>query len=236
MTRSALIPTARSRRSTLFPAAFFLRDTAHVARDLIGALLVRASPDGVTAGRIVETEAYLAQNDAACHASSGKRTRRNESMFGAAGIAYVYMIHSRWCFNVVTQPVGVPSAVLIRALEPVEGEALMAERRGLENPLELARGPAKLCLAMAIDKSHDGHDLTAGRELWLEADKHPPTSGWPIVSSGRVGISAACELPLRFFVPGNRFVSKPSWAKRFPARQLATELSRLPRRETGTER
>src|SRR5690606_29404774 len=102
------------------PRSFYGREPALVARELLGKRLLRQSPEGLTSGRIVETEAYLSSNDPACHATRGQ-TRKNTTMFGPAGHSYVYMIHSRWCLNAVTETVGKPSAVLIRAIEPLDG-------------------------------------------------------------------------------------------------------------------
>jgi DNA-3-methyladenine glycosylase len=184
-----------------------------VAREIIGKRLVRKSEEGTAAGVIVETEAYLACGDPACHAARGK-TARNASMFGPPGIAYVYMIHSRWCFNIVTEKEGTPSAVLIRAIEPTVGLEIMAARRGMIRPQELARGPARLCAALAIDRSFDGFDLTRGETLWID-DADMPNPAPNVVASPRIGISAAQELPLRFFAANNRFVSRPHWSRQF---------------------
>jgi DNA-3-methyladenine glycosylase len=162
--------SARRVRSTLpLPRGFYDRHVVDVARELLGKLLVRTSREGVTCGRIVEVEAYLAHDDPACHASRG-RTRRNATMFGPPGHAYVYSIHAKWCLNAVTQPEGQPSAVLIRAVEPLVGIELMHRRRGREKPLELARGPARLCQALDVDRRHNGLDLTKGRGLWIADD------------------------------------------------------------------
>jgi DNA-3-methyladenine glycosylase len=200
-------------RASILSASFYDRDPAVVARELIGARLVRESAAGLTAGWIVEVEAYLCEDDPACHAARGK-TRRNATMFGPPGTAYVYMIHSRWCFNVVTEGEGMPSAVLIRAIEPTAGQDLMAQRRGVSDVRELARGPAKLCGALAIDRSFDGYRLTLGEQLWIEGCE-PRRAPWTIATSPRIGISAARELPLRFFAADNRFVSRPHWPRRF---------------------
>jgi DNA-3-methyladenine glycosylase len=185
---------------------FYLRDPAVVARDLLGRRLVRETSAGICGGRIVEVEAYLSTRDPACHASRGL-TRRNASMFGPPGHAYVYMIHSRWCLNAVTEPEGTPSAILIRAIEPLDGLDLMHQRRRTDIVRDLARGPARLCEALAIDRTYDGWDLTAGKELWIAHD--PAQNGTPlaIARSGRIGISSAQRRLLRFYLVGNRFVS-----------------------------
>ena len=204
------MPHASSEKAAItwppLPRNFYAREPAIVARELIGKRLVRETGEGVSAGRIVESEAYLSSRDPACHASRGM-TRRNATMFGAAGHAYVYMIHSRWCLNAVTEDVGRGSAVLIRAIEPLEGIELMQERRGKERMLDLARGPARLCQALDVTKIHDGWDLTAGRELWIAADHE--INGVPLViaRSGRIGIISAQRRLLRFYVAGNPFVS-----------------------------
>jgi DNA-3-methyladenine glycosylase len=185
---------------------FYLREPAVVAQELLGKILLRYTSAGLCGGRIVEVEAYLSRRDPACHASRGM-TCRNASMFGPPGHAYVYMIHSRWCLNAVTEPAGVPSAILIRAIEPLVGIELMHQRRGTDNVRDLARGPARLCAALAIDRTYDGWDLTAGRELWIASS--PRDIGKPrrIVRSRRIGISSAQHRLLRFYLVENRFVS-----------------------------
>jgi DNA-3-methyladenine glycosylase len=191
---------------TTLSREFYLRDPAVVARELIGKRLWRRSSAGLCGGRIVEVEAYLSRRDPACHAARGM-TRRNASMFGPPGRAYVYMIHHRWCLNAVTEPAGVPSAVLIRAIEPLVGLELMHQRRRTDIVRDLARGPARLCEALAIDRTHDGWDLTAGRELWIADD--PDLDGRPlrVARSARIGISSAQRRLLRFYLAENRFVS-----------------------------
>ena len=185
---------------------FYDREPAVVGRELVGKLLLRQTSAGLCGGRIVETEAYLSRRDPACHASRGM-TRRNTSMFGPPGHAYVYMIHSRWCLNAVTEPAGTPSAILIRAIEPLFGVELMHQRRGTDIVRDLSRGPARLCEALAIDRTYEGWDLTLGRELWIAND--PEGNGQPlkVARSGRIGISSAQHRLLRFFLKDNRFVS-----------------------------
>jgi DNA-3-methyladenine glycosylase len=185
--------------------SFYNRDVVLVARDLLGKQLIRVTREGVTAGRIVETEAYLAQGDSANHASRG-RTRRNASMFGPPGRAYVYAIHARFCLNAVTEPEGVASAVLIRALEPSEGADLMRRRRGVEEVHNLCRGPARLCEAFAIDRTLDGWDLTRPEQLWIAEDS--PVLDCPIAQTKRIGVTSAHDLVLRFHLEGSRFVSR----------------------------
>jgi DNA-3-methyladenine glycosylase len=190
----------------VLPRDFYDRDVVQVARRLLGQRLARVVGDAVTAGRIVEVEAYLARDDTANHAHRGQ-TRRNASMFGPPGQAYVYAIHARFCLNVVTEPAGVPSAVLIRAVEPLEGLELMQQRRGTLDRLDLARGPARLCEAFAIDRTLDGCDLTAGKHLWIDAGG-PQADPFEIVTAARVGVTSAKDLPLRFFVADSPFVSR----------------------------
>jgi DNA-3-methyladenine glycosylase len=195
--RISLAPLKRS---------FYDRHVALMARDLLGKLLVREHPPGVTVGRIVETEAYLSQEDTACHASRGM-TPRNTVMFGPAGHAYVYAIHSRFCLNVVADAEQVASAVLIRAVEPLRGIKLMQERRGTEKLFDLARGPARLCEAFAIDRQQNGWDLTRGKELWIAEDQEGAVLPHQILVTPRIGVTSAHELPLRFVIAGNPFVS-----------------------------
>lgn len=196
---------------------FYDRPVIEVARELLNKRLLCETPEGVTGGLIVETEAYLATGDPACHAFRGM-TRRNASMFGPPGHAYVYAIHSRWCLNIVTEPEGVPSAVLIRAIQPEIGLDLMRVRRTARarslvgeahvRPIperDLARGPGRLCEALGIDRALDGWDLVMGHKLWVE--DAPPPSG-EIVTTTRIGVTAGHELPLRYFVADNRFVSR----------------------------
>src|SRR6478736_5029333 len=153
---------------------FYAREPAVVARELLGKYLLRETSAGLCGGRIVEAEAYLSRRDPACHASRGM-TRRTAVMFGEPGFAYVYMIHHRWCLNVVTEPAGVASAVLIRAIEPLFGLELMHQRRRTDIVRDLARGPARLCEALAVDRTYNGWDLTSGRELWVADD--PDSNG-----------------------------------------------------------
>ncbi len=194
---------------------FFERDTVTVARDLIGKWIVSRCGGKLTTGQIIETEAYLPQGDPASHAAKGK-TQRNRSMFAAAGTAYVYAIHSRHCFNVVTESPGIGAAVLIRALEPQAGISLMRQRRAsrrLEPPKdrELCSGPAKLCEALGIDLRQDGHDLTSEKVLWLA--EMSAQQAVPIRVTRRIGVTSARELPLRFVWAGHPAASGPRSAR-----------------------
>ncbi|TVR63337.1 MAG: DNA-3-methyladenine glycosylase [Gemmatimonadales bacterium] len=176
---------------------------AVVARDLLGWRLVSLI-DGVrTSGRIVETEAYVGAHDPACHGAVGP-TPRNRTMFGPPGRAYVYFIYGmHWCFNVVTGDEGDPEAVLIRALEPLEGGDAMRRRRG--RPQDPANGPARLCQALGIDGTMDGHTIDRP-PLYLEPPDGP-VSPDQVAVSGRIGIRKARDWPLRFFLAHSPHVS-----------------------------
>lgn len=179
---------------------FYVRNTLTVARELIGMHLVHADGGSVRAGRIVETEAYQGPQDLAAHSSRG-RTRRTQVMFGPPGHAYVYFIYGFWyCLNIVTEPEGVPHAVLLRALEPVTGIA------------DKTWGPGLLCRAMGIDKRLNGADLCGG-VLWLERpaamSRRPPR----IARSTRIGVDYAgdwARRPWRFYDRDSRYVSTVS--------------------------
>jgi DNA-3-methyladenine glycosylase len=180
---------------------------------LLGCVLVHRSRAGVTSGIIVEVEAYCGPRDLACHSARGRRTARNEVMYGPPGHAYVYFTYGmHYCFNVVTRPEGVAEAVLVRAVVPVEGIPLMRRRRGAASslPLEaLARGPANLCRAFGIDRRLNGAGL-AGPVLTLHAGRPFPPSA--VSRSPRIGIDYAAEYvakPWRFFVRGEPAVSGP---------------------------
>ena len=179
--------------------------TVALARYLIGKTLVRELPEGRLSGRIVETEAYLV-GDAACHAFRGP-TPRNRSLFLARGHAYVYFIYGTYfMMNVSSERAGIGAGVLLRALEPCDGIAVMADRRGAAAPRDLARGPGRLAAALAIDRSLDGLDLCAAGALWLAAPLRPSA---PIGESIRIGLTVEAERVLRFYERGSPYVSGP---------------------------
>lgn len=188
----------------VLPASFYDRDPRTVAADLLGCLLVAERDGALVAGRIVETEAYTAGDDPASHAFRGP-TRRNAAMFGPPGRAYVYLIHTHHCLNVVTEPAGTASAVLLRAVEPLVGLDAMHARRGAVRVSALAAGPGRLCRAFGLDRSYDGWDLTAGARLWLLAAERPPAR---VVRTPRIGVSAAAERLLRFCDADSRCLSR----------------------------
>jgi DNA-3-methyladenine glycosylase len=183
-------------------------DTAALARFLIGKLLVRELPEGVAGGRIVETEAYII-GDAAGHAYVGM-TPRNRALFLERGHAYVYLAYGlSWMLNISSETKGVGAGVLIRALEPLEGIAIMASNRGVERLRDLARGPGRLAQALRIDRSLDGLDLCRTGPLWLAHDgKEPSEIGkGKIGESVRIGISRDADRVLRFYLRASPFVS-----------------------------
>ncbi len=195
----------------LFATKFFNRPTLTVARELLGQRLVRMVNGHRLSGLIVETEAYIGQADTACHANKG-RTPRTEVMFGPPAQSYVYLIYGMYhMLNIVTEQAEFPAAVLIRAIDPLEGVARMqAHRPNITKPILLTNGPGKLCQALAIDKALDNWDITLGQRLWLEPE--PPLLDSAITCGPRVGLTTALPkdkaAPWRFWVQHNRFVSK----------------------------
>jgi len=190
------------------PRMFFARPVLTVARECIGKVIVRRTPEGVTAGRIVEAEAYRGPEDLAAHSAHGRRTSRTEVMFGPAGHAYVFLIYGLHChFNLVAGRAGEPHAVLIRAVEPLIGAQLMATRRGMPpERVELTNGPGKLCEALAITRSEYGVDLCAGDPLCVVDGPAPAR----VARSPRIGVDYAGQWalrPWRFIDPTSLYVS-----------------------------
>ncbi len=198
-----------------YAVEFYLQPTVTVARQLLGAIIERLLPDGqILRGRIVETEAY-GQADPACHGvrvlpdncTEHRRTARNATMFGPPGRAYVYFTYgNHFMLNVVTQQEGVPEAVLLRALQPLDGLPEMMARRGTTtDPHALMSGPGKLTRALGIDRELDGHLLSRPPLRLLLA---PPLPDEQIVATTRIGITRAADLPWRFYERGSEWVSR----------------------------
>lgn len=196
----------------LLPSSFFSRDTVKVARELLGCEIVRKVGRKWLRARIVETEAYLEKGDPAAHCAKGP-TPRAKIMFEDPGIIYVYFIYGNYfMLNFVTEPHGTAGAALIRAVEPIDGIEFMAERRGArfdelkgKRLFNLTNGPAKLVLALGVDGSLNGKPLGLPH---LAVVKGSPVAKDEIVATTRIGISVAQDLPLRFYVKGNPFVSR----------------------------
>jgi len=217
MTKSGEFGVTSLGRVTLLTAEFFNRDPRRVARALLGKLLVRKPPLGFLAGRIVETEAYLGQGDAAAHAAAG-RTARNSVLFGPPGHAYVYFIYgNHYCLNVSCLPDGVPGGVLFRALEPVGGVEQMAQARGIDVVKEtdlkdvaslkkISSGPGRMSEALGVTRERDnGKSMVSVRsDLRIVDDGYCVRR---VMVTPRIGIVKSAERPLRYFIAGNPFVS-----------------------------
>jgi DNA-3-methyladenine glycosylase len=207
----SVVPRVRTTSNQLrpLPRAFYDRDPRLVGPDLLGKILVRRQDGKVITGRIVEVEAYLGSDDPAAHASIGK-TLRNAVLFGPPGYAYVYFIYgNHYCLNVSCLPDGTPGGILFRALEPLEGIKEMFKLRGIAETVDLRRltsGPGRLAAAFGITRERDnGKDLTdAQADLYIADDDSLPPR---VLITKRIGITKAAEMPLRYIVAGNRFVS-----------------------------
>lgn len=209
---AALNPGRRSakRPRVALPRSFYERDPRLVGPELLGKVLVRREGRKLLIGRIVEVEAYLGADDPAAHTSIGK-TPRNAILFGPAGYAYVYFIYgNHYCLNVSCLPEGTPGGILFRALEPVAGTDTMLAMRGLTEGVDLRKltsGPGRLAEAFGITRQRDnGKDLTdAGADLSVADDGAP---GPRVLITKRIGITKAADMPLRYIVAGNKFVSR----------------------------
>ncbi len=183
---------------------FYTRPTLTVAEELLGKCLVRRVDGATLVGRIVEVEAYMGEDDPACHARFG-RTERNSVMYGQGGFSYIYFIYGMYnMFNIVTEREGFPAAVLVRAVEPLEGTDTMQRLRGTTEVGNLSNGPGKLCRAFGLDTSHSGVDLT-GKAIYVSGCE---SADHNVGVSSRIGIKQGTERKWRFYIEGNRFVSK----------------------------
>jgi DNA-3-methyladenine glycosylase len=201
MTEVQILSTTRN-----LPRAFYQRDTVTVAKDLLGKVLLHQIDETLLAGRIVETEAYLGQGDAAAHSAKGP-TNRNRVVFGPPGHAYVYFIYGMYeCLNLVAEPNGTAGCVLIRAIEPLTGlDDMRARRPKAKRDRDLASGPGKLTLALGVTRALNGADVTRGPLAVREFRNSDPLE---IAASPRIGISASAHLPLRFYIADNEYVSR----------------------------
>ena len=194
-----------TRRAATLPVSFFARPAEIVARELLGTLVV-STVSGRTAGRIVETEAYLGYDDPASHGYRHRRHARNEALFGPPGLWYVYLSYGmHWCANLVCGSEGQASAVLLRALEPVAGLETMRERRGAVADRQLCSGPGRLCQALAITRDLDG---TVMRRAPVKVFAHDGPEPPPAVATPRIGITKAADWPLRFVVANSPWTSR----------------------------
>jgi DNA-3-methyladenine glycosylase len=192
----------RAPKIVILPRSFYGRGAVDVARDLLGKVLVHGS----VAGIVVETEAYLGGDDLASHSAAGI-TDRTRVIFGPPGHAYVYLSYGMHdCMNIVAEPAGTPGCVLLRALEPIEGlDVMRARRPKARTDRDLASGPGKLTRALGITRKHTGADMTRGDLVVVSRPVAPP---FEIAVTPRIGITKCAELPLRFYIRGNKFVSR----------------------------
>jgi DNA-3-methyladenine glycosylase len=194
------------RRAATLPATFFRRPAEAVARDLLGTVVVSRIENELTSARIVETEAYLGYDDPASHGYLHRRNARNEALFGPPGLWYVYLSYGmHWCANLVCQGTGLASAVLLRALEPLDGLDIMRKRRARVSDRELCSGPGKLCQALGITRALDGTKMAESEVL-----VHRPRSVEQAVvaATPRIGITKAVDWPLRFILAGSPWTSR----------------------------
>ena len=186
---------------------FYLRDTITVAKELLGKVIIRKVGKQILTAKIVETEAYFGDHDPASHAYQ-KITERNKIMYDKGGMVYVYFIYGNYyCFNIVTEEKGLGNAVLIRAVEPLEGIDSMKIFRGVvKNTYELTNGPAKLCLALNIDKKLYGEDVTKTGNIYISNPLRE--ENFEIITTKRVGLNVGIDFPYRFFIKDNMYVTK----------------------------
>lgn len=185
---------------------FYSRATPSVAKDLLGKILIHETKEGLTSGKIVETEAYLGEHDPASRAYRGRRTKISDLMWGLPGRAFIYMVHGNWLLNIVTERKGKAGAVLIRAVEPLYGINLMRRRRRVKQMKALASGPGKLTQALGITQHDQGVDVTSPSSH-LRIEEYGEEE-FKVGKSHRVGVTRDLRRKLRFFILGNEFVSK----------------------------
>ena len=196
----------RDRRAATLPVRFFARPADAVGRELLGAVMVSRIGGVVTAGRIVETEAYLGYDDPAAHGYLGRKNERNAAIFGPPGSWYVYLSYGmHWCANLVCAREGEAAAVLVRALEPLDGlDVMRARRGGAMSDTQLCSGPGKLCQALGITRELDGRTMAGSGVEVLRGT--PPES---VTATTRIGITKAADWPMRFVVTGSPWISRP---------------------------
>ncbi len=194
------------KRAATLPVALFRRPAEIVAAELVGAIVVSSVGGNLTAGRIVETEAYLGYDDPASHGYRHRRNARNEALFGPPGSWYVYLSYGmHWCANLVCQRVGLASAALLRALEPLEGLEVMRRRRGGVPDRELCSGPGRLTQALGIVRDLDGIKMPGGPVVVRRAE---PIPSHAVAATPRIGITKAADWPLRFHLTGSPWTSR----------------------------
>lgn len=200
-----MINSTKILKATPLPRTFYRQPTLKIANELLGKYLVRKWSDSFIIGKIVETEAYIGEEDPACHAARGK-TDRNGVMYGQPGFAYIYFIYGMYfCLNVVTGEKGFPAAILIRAVEPFSGIELMKKFRKTDLERNLTNGPGKLCQAFGLNREQNGADL-CGKELFISSGEIIKRKD--IARSKRIGIKVGIDPLWRFFVQNNVYVSK----------------------------
>jgi len=203
----AAVRGASRRLGAPLPPSFYDRETELVARELLGAVIRCDTAAGVASGRIVETEAYLGEHDPGCHAAAGF-TPRTSTLYGPPGTAYVYLSYGvHWCANAVTRREGLPSAVLIRAIEPLDGLPLMRRRR---RPIDaerlLTNGPGKLCAALGVSVAHNALPLY---DSVFTIHRAPAVADSDVAITARIGLTKAADWPLRWIVAGSPYLSRP---------------------------
>lgn len=186
----------------MLPKKFYNRDASVVAMEILGCIIVKKNEE-ILKGKIVETEAYYGLGDPA---SRAKNEKIGKIMEGGAGISFIYMVHGNWLFNITTMPEGKASGILIRAVEPLKGIEKMKERRGKDNIRDLTSGPGKFTQAFGIDNSYNGMKIyRKDSPIYIENKRE---ENFEIVKSYRIGVKEDLPFPLRFYIKGNKFVSK----------------------------